>query len=54
LFQFPPWFNYRTASLDHILTFARILGGCRIAVELRNKSWFEEKHRREVFEFERA
>jgi len=53
LFQFPPWFVYRPANLEHILACQRLLSGVPLAIEFRNKSWFEEKHRDAVFEFER-
>jgi uncharacterized protein YecE (DUF72 family) len=53
LFQFPPWFVYRPSNLDHILTCQSILRACRLAVEFRNKSWFEAKHREGVLDFER-
>jgi uncharacterized protein YecE (DUF72 family) len=53
LFQFPPWFVYRSSNLDHILTCKSILGGYQLAVEFRNKSWFEVKHWQSVLDFER-
>ncbi len=53
LFQFPPWFVYRRTHLEHILTCARLLSDCRIAVEFRNRSWFDTNHRDEVFAFAR-
>ena len=42
LFQFAPWFVYRPSSLELISTCVERLPGDRIAVELRNKSWFAE------------
>ncbi len=53
LFQFPPWFVYRESNLAHILACQRRLDGLPIAVEFRHTSWFEEKRRSAVFEFER-
>jgi uncharacterized protein YecE (DUF72 family) len=53
LFQFPPWFVYRPSNFDHILACQRILGGCPIALEFRNRTWFDGKHREEVLDFER-
>jgi len=53
LFQFPPWFVYSHSNLDHILSCQRIVGDCPIAVEFRNKSWFDAKHRDAVLDFER-
>ncbi len=54
LFQFPPWFAYSQSNLDHILSCQRMLGNCPIAVEFRNKSWFDAKHRDAVLDFERG
>ncbi|HTS54241.1 MAG TPA: DUF72 domain-containing protein [Burkholderiales bacterium] len=53
LFQFPPWFFYRRSNLEHIARCAQVLDGYQIAVEFRNKTWFEEKHLGAVLAFER-
>jgi len=53
LFQFAPWFVFRRSSLDLIAACAERLPGDRIAVELRNKSWFAGKHLQETIAFER-
>jgi len=53
LFQFPPWFVLRQSSLDHILECRRRMPGFRIAVELRNKSWFGDGAGRRTLDFER-
>lgn len=53
LFQFPPWFNYRRSNLAHIAHCAHVLDGYQIAVEFRNRTWFDDKHPREVLAFER-
>ncbi|MBS1191762.1 MAG: hypothetical protein H6R10_3554 [Rhodocyclaceae bacterium] len=53
LFQFPPWFVPSPASLAHIGACAEKLPGCRIAVEFRNKAWFEGKRSAWVLDFER-
>jgi uncharacterized protein YecE (DUF72 family) len=53
LFQFPPWFVYRESSLEHILACQQILDGIPLAIEFRNKSWFDDKHRDTVFAFHR-
>jgi uncharacterized protein YecE (DUF72 family) len=53
LFQFPPWFVYREAHLEHILLCQQRLGDIPIAVEFRHQSWFEDPHREVVFAFER-
>lgn len=51
VFQFPPWFWYKPASLDHILTCKELMAGLPIAVEFRNGSWLSARHREEVFAF---
>jgi uncharacterized protein YecE (DUF72 family) len=53
LFQFPPWFFYRRSNLAHIAHCAQVLDGYHIAIEFRNRTWFEDKHRTEVLAFER-
>jgi uncharacterized protein YecE (DUF72 family) len=53
LFQFPPWFFYRRSNLAHIAHCAQVLDGYQIAVEFRNGTWLEDKHRTEVLGFER-
>jgi uncharacterized protein YecE (DUF72 family) len=53
LFQFPPWFYYRRSNLAHIAHCAQVLEGYQIAVEFRNRTWFDDKHRDEVLAFER-
>ena len=53
LFQFPPWFYYRRSNLAHIAHCAQVLDGYQIAVEFRNRTWFDDKHRTEVLAFER-
>jgi uncharacterized protein YecE (DUF72 family) len=53
LFQFPPWFFYRRSNLAHIAHGAQVLDGYQIAIEFRNRTWFEDKHRAEVLAFER-
>jgi uncharacterized protein YecE (DUF72 family) len=54
LFQFPPWFFYRRSNLAHIAHCAQVLDGYQIAVEFRNRTWFEDRHRTEVLAFERG
>jgi len=54
LFQFPPWFFYRRSNLEHIARCVQILDGYQLAVEFRNETWFNDKHRDEVLAFERA
>ena len=54
VFQFPPWFWYKAADLDYILTCREQMDGLPIAVEFRNESWLSEHHRGEVFNFLRG
>jgi len=54
LFQFPPWSFYRRSNLEHIGRCVQVLDGYRVAVEFRNETWFNDKHRDEVLAFERA
>ena len=51
LFQFPPWFFYRRSNLEHIARCGQILDGYQLAVEFRNETWFNDKHRDEVLAF---
>jgi len=53
LFQFPPWFFYRRSNLQHIAHCAQVLAGYQLAVEFRNRTWFDDKHRADVLAFER-
>ncbi len=53
LFQFPPWFVSRPAHFDHLLELRRRLPQDRIAVEFRNRSWFDGRHWRDTLAFER-
>lgn len=54
LFQFPPWFLANKASLAHIEECVKRMEGFRLAVEFRNETWFYEKNRERIFDFERA
>lgn len=53
LFQFPPWFTPAQASFEHIQHCADKLEGYQIALEFRNKGWFDERRWRQVLAFER-
>ncbi|MGH6636773.1 MAG: DUF72 domain-containing protein [Opitutaceae bacterium] len=52
VFQFPPWFVFGRTNLAHVLECAEKLPRSSIAVEFRNKTWLEERHRAEVLAFE--
>jgi uncharacterized protein YecE (DUF72 family) len=53
LFQFPPWFVPSPASLAHIAACVDRLPGFQIAVEFRNRAWFEGKRAAWILDFER-
>jgi uncharacterized protein YecE (DUF72 family) len=53
LFQFPPWFVPAKANYDHILECQEKLAGFQLAVEFRNRAWFEGDRPGRVWEFER-
>lgn len=55
LFQFPPWFAPSQASRDWILRCRAALPDLRLAIEFRNRSWFEsEPVGRDTVEFLRS
>jgi uncharacterized protein YecE (DUF72 family) len=51
VFQFPPWFWYRTADLEYILVCRELMGEMPMAVEFRHGSWLTEHHRGAVLKF---
>ncbi len=51
VFQFPPWFGYKTSNMDHILTCRKLMGGLPVAVEFRHGSWLLPGRRDAVFSF---
>lgn len=51
VFQFPPWFQYRTSNLDYILTCKELMDGLKVAIEFRHGSWLEPDRRDSVFHF---
>ncbi|KAF0221129.1 MAG: hypothetical protein FD174_627 [Geobacteraceae bacterium] len=51
VFQYPPWFWYKSADLDYILTCKELMGDLPIAVEFRHGSWLTDHHRDKVFKF---
>jgi uncharacterized protein YecE (DUF72 family) len=44
VFQFPPWFQYKTANLDYILNCKELMQGLPVAVEFRHGSWLTSDH----------
>jgi hypothetical protein len=54
LLQYAPSFVYGPPSLRHIERCVEALAGYEVAVELRNKSWFNDKNRERTLAFERS
>lgn len=51
VFQFPPWFHYKTANLDYILKCKELMQGMPVAVEFRHGSWLTSDNLDSVFNF---
>ena len=51
LFQFPPWFTIRRSNKQYLLEVAKRCSPLRVAVELRNKTWFDGDNRDETLAF---
>jgi uncharacterized protein YecE (DUF72 family) len=51
VFQFPPWFQYKTANLDYILKCKELIQNLQIAVEFRHGSWLEPDRSDSVLQF---
>lgn len=51
LFQFPPWFTIRRSNKQYLLEVARRCAPLRVAIELRNASWFDGDNQSETFDF---
>jgi uncharacterized protein YecE (DUF72 family) len=45
LFQFAPWLTSAPEGVAHVEECARRMAGDRMAVEFRNSSWLDERHR---------
>jgi uncharacterized protein YecE (DUF72 family) len=52
LFQFAPWFVISRKSFAHIETCVEKLPGVQLALEFRNRSWFDAGREKDVFSFE--
>jgi uncharacterized protein YecE (DUF72 family) len=50
--QFAPWVAYHPEKREHIAQCQRQLDGYQLAIEFRNKSWFEGKHAAATLAFE--
>jgi uncharacterized protein YecE (DUF72 family) len=51
LFQFPPWFTIRRSNKQYLLEVAKRCSPLRVAVELRNETWFAGDNREETLDF---
>ena len=51
VFQFPPWFQYKTANMDYMLKSKELMQGLSVAVEFRHGSWLTSDHRDSVLQF---
>lgn len=54
VFQFPPWFVFRSSNLEYLAECARRMPQCAVAIEFRNKTWLSDRNRERVLEFEAA
>ncbi len=50
LFQFPPWFDIKQRNIQKIKKIRQWMGDIPIAIEFRNRSWFED-HQQETLTF---
>jgi uncharacterized protein YecE (DUF72 family) len=51
LFQFPPWFGIRRSNKDLLVEVASRCAPLRVAIELRNQSWFAGDNQDETLSF---
>jgi len=51
LFQFPPWFTIKRQNKDYLVEVKRRCSPLRVAVELRNGSWFDGDNGQETLDF---
>jgi len=51
VFQFPPWFHYKTSNHDYILGCRELMRGLPVAIEFRHGSWLTPENRGSVFQF---
>ncbi|WP_079709655.1 DUF72 domain-containing protein [Paraliobacillus ryukyuensis] len=50
LFQFPPWFDVHFTHIRKLKKIKQLLPDIPIAVEFRNQSWFNSKHKQATLE----
>jgi uncharacterized protein YecE (DUF72 family) len=51
VFQFPPWFHYRSEHLDRIADYTSLVAGLPAAVEFRHGSWLSPGKARMIFDY---
>src|SRR5262249_2377328 len=49
--QFPPWFTIRRSNKQYLREVAQRCRPLRVAIELRNQTWFAEDNQTETLEF---
>nr|WKF60767.1 hypothetical protein HUO10_005289 [Paraburkholderia busanensis] len=52
-FQFAGWMTSAPKDVAHVAHCADVMAGYTVAVEFRNRSWFDEKHAASTLAFER-
>jgi uncharacterized protein YecE (DUF72 family) len=51
VFQFPPWFQYKTSNFDYILNCKELMQELQMAIEFRHGSWLEPDRVDSVLQF---
>lgn len=51
LFQFPPWFDCNKENVQYLRYCKEMMGDCKIALEFRHQSWYNEKFREATLSF---
>lgn len=54
VFQFPPWFQYKTSNFDYIRNCKELMQGLQVAVEFRYGSWLTHNRFDSVLQFLRS
>ena len=51
VFQYPPWFHYKSSNLDYIVNCKALMGELPMGVEFRHGSWLTAERQDTVFGF---
>jgi len=51
VYQFPPWFHYKSEHLDRVIDYTSLVAGLPVAVEFRHGSWLAPGRAGQVFDF---